>query len=258
MSELRQRPNAIGSGSSQSQETPARGQKVHADENRGISVLDIIRVLVTLVLAILGLSYYTTNGESFLWGYRPWFTRLPVVMNYLLSPPLSQTGPVNLTPAQLSLYNGSDKNLPIYLAVNGSIFDVSANPRMYGPGGAYGFFSGRDATRAFVTGCFKEDLTPDLVGVEQMFLPIEDVEGENLSSAQKKVRREREMRLARAQVDGAVARWENFFRNHGKYFQVGRIVDYESYKKDDPQVGKRVLCESAEKQRPKRSETGHL
>jgi hypothetical protein len=33
-----------------------------------------------------------------------------------------------------------------------------------------------EATRAFVTGCFKEDLTNDLRGVEIMFLPVEDVE----------------------------------------------------------------------------------
>lgn len=105
-----------------------------------------------------------------------------------------------------------------------------------------------------MTGCFKEDLTPDLVGVEQMFMPIEDVEEEVLSSGERKVRREKETRLARAQVNGAVSRWESFFRNHKKYFQVGQIVDYDSYKNDDPRFGKRVLCESAEGQRTKRSE----
>lgn len=163
-----------------------------------------------------------------------------------------QAGPVSLTPSELTLYNGSDESLPIYLAVNGSIFDVSANPAIYGPGGSYNFFAGRDATRAFVTGCFKEDLTPDLSGVEEMFLPVEDVPQENVSPTEKKMRREREVRLARESIEKTVARWEGFFRNHKRYFQAGRVIGEDRTK--DPEFGKRVLCEGAQRQRPKRSE----
>lgn len=47
----------------------------------------MIRVLVTLVIASCGLSYYMTNTESLLWGYQPWFTRWPVVKQYLVFPP---------------------------------------------------------------------------------------------------------------------------------------------------------------------------
>jgi predicted heme/steroid binding protein len=162
-----------------------------------------------------------------------------------------QGGSVHLTPSQLTLYNGTDPSLPIYLAVNGSIFDVSANRPIYGPGGSYNFFAGRDATRAFVTGCFKEDLTPDLGGVEEMFLPIEDVEDERITSAERKIRREREMRLAKEQIKKTVLRWQEFFRNHKKYFQVGVLEDDGVV---DPDKGKRVLCEGAQKQRQKRSE----
>ncbi|KAJ5490791.1 hypothetical protein N7539_002358 [Penicillium diatomitis] len=247
MSELRQRQPGI-SAERNSREAPvARRQKggcADAAQSNGISILDILRVLATVVIASCGLSYYITNSESFLWGYRPWFTRWPVVKTYL-------TGPVNLTPAQLSLYNGSDPHLPIYLAVNGSIFDVSANPAIYGSGGSYNFFAGRDATRAFVTGCFQEDLTPDLIGAEERFIPVEDVEGEKITNAQKKIRREREMRLARTAVEQTVNRWESFFRNHKKYFQVGKVVDDGT---EDPLKGKRALCEGAVQQRPKRSE----
>ncbi|KAJ5162044.1 hypothetical protein N7492_007436 [Penicillium capsulatum] len=243
MSELRQR-QTVTSRSNHNSESPAQTRPSRQPENdHGISVLDIIRVLATLVLLSCGISYYMTNTESLLWGYRPWFTRWPVVKSYL-------SGPLTLTPAQLSLYNGTDESLPIYLAVNGSVFDVSANPAMYGAGGSYNFFAGRDATRAFVTGCFQEDLTPDLGGVEEMFLPVEDVQ-EGLSAAQVKVRREREMRLARTQIHKTVARWEGFFRNHKRYFQVGRVVDGESA---DPEWGRRGLCEGAQSQRPKRSE----
>ncbi|KAJ6111180.1 hypothetical protein N7486_003415 [Penicillium sp. IBT 16267x] len=239
MSELRQRQAAATSKRKES--TPQRPQQT--EEDHGISVLDIIRILAAIVLGTLGISYYITNGESVLFGYRPWYTRWPVVKQWI-------AGPVSLTPAQLSLYDGSDESLPIYLAVNGTIFDVSANPRMYGPGGGYHFFAGRDATRAFVTGCFSEDLTPDLTGVEEMFMPVEDVENESLTSAEKKVRREREMRHAKAQIAQTVARWEGFFGNSKKYFRAGKVVGVEK----DAEDGKRVLCGAAQNQRPKRSE----
>ncbi len=84
-----------------------------------------------------------------------------------------------------------------------------------------------------------------------MFIPVEDVEEEGITSAQRKIRREREVRLARAAVDKTVQRWERFFRNHKRYFQVGRVVADGVV---DGEVGRRVLCESASKQRPKRSE----
>jgi len=83
----------------------------------------------------------------------------------------------------LAQYDGSDPNKPIYLAIeylyfakclinSGDVYDVSANRRIYGPGGGYGFFAGRDAARAFVTGCFKEDLTHDIRGLDPRQLEV--------------------------------------------------------------------------------------
>ncbi|KGO74993.1 Gtr1/RagA G protein [Penicillium italicum] len=244
MSELRQRSTATSKSSNgpdkepNSREHPSNDE---TDQDHGISLLDIIRVVVTLLIACGGLSYYMTSSESVLWGYRPWYTRWPVVKQWV-------QGPVTLTPSQLSLYNGTDTNLPIYVAVNGSIFDVSENRMIYGPGGSYNFFAGRDATRAFVTGCFKEDLTNDMRGVEIMFLPVEDIEEDAVTPAQKKVRREKELRAAKARVEAIVKRWTEFFANHAKYFKAGWVVvdggvDGEPW----------PLCESAQKQRPKRS-----
>lgn len=151
-----------------------------------------------------------------------------------------------LTPSQLSLYNGTDTTLPLYVVVNGTVFDVSANRMIYGPGGSYNFFAGRDATRAFVTGCFKEDLTADLRGVETMFMPIDDID-ESLTPGQKKIRREQELRQAKAKVEGAVKRWVMFFRNHKTYFEAGKVIGEEVTGEPWP------LCQSAQKQRPKRS-----
>ncbi|KAE8350870.1 cytochrome b5-like heme/steroid binding domain-containing protein [Aspergillus coremiiformis] len=222
-----------------------RSQKPKSTRNEKttISILDIIRVLATLVIASCGLSYYMTSSESVLWGYRPWFTRWPVLARYL-------QGPLVLTPEQLSLYNGTDSSLPIYLAINGTVFDVSANPLVYGPGAHYNVFTGKDATRAFVTGCFEEDQTHDLRGVEEMFIPIdEEAELRGLSSGEKKIRREQDRRLAKVRVQKQVLHWQNFFRNHKKYFEVGRVVGLEMPEKKE-------LCQAAKQQRPKRGDMG--
>ncbi|KAL8817819.1 MAG: hypothetical protein Q9223_003428, partial [Gallowayella weberi] len=131
------------------------------------SLLDILRILVGLLLLSTTLSYFITSN-SLTWGYRPPWTRPARLRAWL-------RGPITLTPAELSLYNGTDPSLPIYLALNSSIYDVTASPHMYGPGGMYAIFSGRDATRAFVTGCFTpEHLNHDLRGVEEMFIPVDD------------------------------------------------------------------------------------
>ena len=138
--------------------------------------------------------------------------------------------------------------------MNGSIFDVSANPRIYGPGGMYGFFAGKDAARAFVTGCFDQDLTPNLSGVEEMFIPVDDTndaEEKSLSSGQRKIRREQDLRHARTQVRKQVQHWENFYRNSQKYFEVGKVVGGEMGRGD-----KLPLCESAMNSRPKRGKKG--
>ncbi|PWY89985.1 cytochrome b5 [Aspergillus heteromorphus CBS 117.55] len=250
MSEVRQRQKPAKGGNSSSSKSTDKTNKKNASGGGGgvrISLLDIIRVLVTLVIASCGLSFYMTSSESILWGYRPWFTRWPVLMRYV-------QGPLHLTPAELSLYNGTDPSLPIYLSVNGHIFDVSSNPLTYGPGGHYNFFTGRDATRAFVTGCFKEDLTSDMRGVEEMFIPIDDPEEEKtLSSGERKTRREQDIRLARGKIQKMVAHWENFFRNSKKYFEVGEVV---GLKEAEEKEEVRELCLAARQQRTRRDGTG--
>ncbi|KAK6921384.1 Cytochrome b5-like heme/steroid binding domain [Dillenia turbinata] len=62
--------------------------------------------------------------------------------------------PSLFTVEQLSLYNGTDDTLPILLAILGSVFDVTKGKSHYGVGGGYNHFSGRDASRAFVSGNF--------------------------------------------------------------------------------------------------------
>ena len=144
------------------------------------------------------------------------------------------------------MFNGSDSSKPIYLAINGTIFDVSEGRHTYGPGGSYEVFAGRDASRAFVTGCFLEDRTGDLRGAEEIYIPIEDPD-EEISNGARKTRAEKERREAKKRVFQEVTKWEAFYRNHKKYFEVGKVVGVSEYPGDAPK-----LCEQAQKGRPKR------
>ncbi|KAK5091771.1 hypothetical protein LTR05_001956 [Lithohypha guttulata] len=205
------------------------------------STTDIIRITVLLIMITAAASSYVTSGESYIFGLpRPWFTKPTELKQYF-------RGPVYLTETELARYDGSDPSLPIYLAVNGTIFDVSAGAHTYGPGGSYHAFAGHDASRAFVTGCFMEDRTSDLRGAEDVYLPVEDPD-ENISSAERKTRAERERRVARKKVRDEVDRWVKFYTNSKKYFEVGKVVGVE----DEPAGPAPTLCAQAEKGRPKR------
>ncbi|KAI1908872.1 hypothetical protein LOZ12_005080 [Ophidiomyces ophidiicola] len=219
------------------------------EESNKITVIDVFRLLFLLLLASSGLSYFIT-GDSVTWGVKPQFARWSAILSRL-------RGPVLLTPSELSLYNGTSPDLPIYVSINRTIYDVSASPHAYGPGGSYSFFAGRDATRAFVTGCFEEDLTPDMSGVEEMFIPIEDDDDSEvekaLSKAAKKIRRERELREARQMVYKQVKHWVDFYGKSDKYFYVGRLVPEQNGENPDIKQEKRQLCEKAKQDRPRRS-----
>lgn len=148
----------------------ARSSSPEAEDIGKVTVLDVLRVLGGLLLLNFALSWYIT-GESVLWGWRPWFSRVDGVRVWMVSlvsllfplfegessrgdiigasrpvsgclqcgvreldrgrmvPMLTwemQRGPVLLTDDQLSAYDGSDPSKPIYLALNGTIYDVSA------------------------------------------------------------------------------------------------------------------------------------
>ncbi|AWP00448.1 putative neuferricin [Scophthalmus maximus] len=69
----------------------------------------------------------------------------------------TQGAPVRLLSSrELSLYDGEDGSRGLYLALMGQVFDVHKGHRHYGPGGAYHFMAGKDASLAFVTGDFTE------------------------------------------------------------------------------------------------------
>lgn len=53
-------------------------------------------------------------------------------------------------------HRGVDPELPLLLGFNCSVYDVTTGTGFYGIGNGYNVFAGRDATRAFSTGCFVE------------------------------------------------------------------------------------------------------
>ncbi|KAJ7873392.1 cytochrome b5-like heme/steroid binding domain-containing protein [Mycena olivaceomarginata] len=90
----------------------------------------------------------------------------------------------------LSQYNG-ETGRPTYLAIDGDVYDVSKG-KAYQPGGSYSFMAGRDAARAFGTGCFQTHRTHDLRGLSD-----KEYEG--------------------------VLHWKKFFAEHKDYPKVGRV-----------------------------------
>lgn len=49
--------------------------------------------------------------------------------------------------SDLSAFDGQDPSKPIYVAIKGKVFDVSAKREMYGPGAGYNIFAGKDASK---------------------------------------------------------------------------------------------------------------
>lgn len=102
------------------------------------------------------------------------------------------SGELLFTQEDLAKYNGDKSGSKIYLAFLGIVYDVSGGSKHYGPGGAYAFFSGKDATRAFVTGQFDND------GL------VDDVNGLSVDSF------------------SSVRQWEDFYEKD--YKRVGRVI----------------------------------
>lgn len=155
--------------------------------NESISVLDILRMVGGLLMLNAFFSWWFTSTST--WGYTgklidPAYIKFRLTNNY-----------VNLTLDELAKYDGSDPNLPIYLAINGLVYDVSRSRNVYGPKGAYHKLSGRDAARVFVTGCLMipEQYTYDLRGLD-----VKEVEND-------------------------IRSWQNFYRNNKKYWYTGIV-----------------------------------
>lgn len=131
-----------------------------------------------------------------------------------------------MTAEMLAQYDGTDASKPIMLALLGEIFDVTAGKDYYGPQGGYGFFSGQDGSRAFVSGMFNETgLIPDLTN------------------------------FTAAQYEGVVS-WRDFYHKEEKYKYVAKLIGHyydefgnptEARKKVDEMTKKRAVEKEDEK-----------
>ncbi|KXX79942.1 Membrane-associated progesterone-binding protein 4 [Madurella mycetomatis] len=216
------------------------------DYSRGTLLLDIFRVVTFLFLVSCGLSYLISGGETFFWGMSdpPKYMKLDWWKRQFRAP-------IYLTASELAAYDGTDPTKPIYLAINWTIYDVSSNPRTYGPGGSYHYFAGCDAARAYVTGCFAEDRTPDMRGVEEMFMPLDDpTVDRHWSKAELAQMKAKEREEAERKVHEGLLHWVNFFKNSDKYDFVGYVKRPEGWPGTEPV---RRLCDTAAKQRKVRS-----
>ncbi|CAG8441827.1 9444_t:CDS:2 [Acaulospora morrowiae] len=153
------------------------------EPRKSTSVAKIILKGFLIFIVTFFLSSYLIT-ESWTWGYKNKYT------NWKRWIPRKE---IIFTEEELAKYDGSDPNLPIYLAMNGEVFDVTAGKQYYGKDSGYNFFAGRDASRAYLTGCFKTHLTHDLRG------------------------------LTREQI-AELEKWTSFYRDHHTYFKVGRVV----------------------------------
>ena len=61
------------------------------------------------------------------------------------------------TPVELAEFDGV-KNKRILMGIRGRVYDVTGGAQFYGPGGPYGNFAGRDASRGLSKGSFDEGM----------------------------------------------------------------------------------------------------
>ncbi|XP_070572496.1 neuferricin-like [Ptychodera flava] len=130
------------------------------------------------LLAVIGGVYFTKRPEM-LKAFKETFIdlgqKVKLLFGYDGSSQKKTSSEVSkvFTLEELKHLKGGPGSKGLCVAVLGKVFDVSAGKKHYGPGGGYEFFSGRDGTRAFVTGDFTEKgLTDDLSG----FTPSQGLE----------------------------------------------------------------------------------
>jgi predicted heme/steroid binding protein len=203
----------------------ARGEPVGPEERdptaqHEVGALGLLKFFAVLVVSVLLAGKFLTG--SYTYGYEGKWVQLKTYW-----PAQQQL----FTEGMLAQYDGSDPSKPIYISIDGDVYDVSANRRVYGPGGSYGILAGAEGGRSFATGCFETHRTHDYRGLTDKEL-------------------------------ASVEHWKKFFAEHKDYFKVGRL----SHRPIDPASPVPVHCdpkkqnayEEREAQRAKESKREEL
>uniref|UniRef100_A0A1E1WVG0 Cytochrome b5 heme-binding domain-containing protein n=1 Tax=Pectinophora gossypiella TaxID=13191 RepID=A0A1E1WVG0_PECGO len=102
-----------------------------------------IKLILTIIVVVVSIIY--KNELQLL--YKSWNT---------VEVSIKTKNKSVFTEQELSVYNGVDKK-KLYLSLLGNIYDVTKGKRHYGKDGSYNYFIGKDGTRAFVTGNFRDE-----------------------------------------------------------------------------------------------------
>ncbi|KAI8914935.1 hypothetical protein PhCBS80983_g05158 [Powellomyces hirtus] len=90
-------------------------------------------------------------------------------------PDLPSAGTDVFTPASLAEFDGKDDKKSVYVAIKGTVFDVTKNRSSYCPGASYHMFAGKDASRALGKSSLnKADCVPDTSGLTEKELETLD------------------------------------------------------------------------------------
>ncbi|AOA62122.1 hypothetical protein PP7435_CHR2-0783 [Komagataella phaffii CBS 7435] len=163
-----------------------------------LNLIDLLRVAGGVLLLNCIFSFVFTSSPT--WNYSGKYVD-PRYYKHLITPNIV------LTDAQLAVFNGNKQHLPVYVAVNGTIFDVTKNRHLYSKGSSYHRFAGRDGSRALGTGCLTNpnEYTWDLRGLTERQL-------------------------------GDIASWHEYYRNHRDYWVAGSVVhNYSELPKQAPE-----------------------
>ncbi|GAW08244.1 cytochrome b5 [Lentinula edodes] len=146
----------------------------NASEHTGF--VQALRLILYLIIFIALAGKFLTG--SYVWEYEGKWIRLRTYF-----PPPQRL----FTESELAKYDGMDPDKPVYLGIDGDVYDVTKG-KAYQPGGPYHVLTGVDAARAFGTGCFKTHRTHDLRA------------------------------LSDAEIKG-IRHWKKFYENHPNYFK---------------------------------------
>ncbi|KAJ0180681.1 hypothetical protein K1T71_004085 [Dendrolimus kikuchii] len=104
------------------------------------------RAKLLFAIVIVFVSFWFKNILQSVWDT---YTEFPKVIT-------NGTRIKVFTQEELSQYNGNNGNI-VYLAVLGKVFDVTKGSQHYAKGSPYNYFTGKDGSRALITGDFYDE-----------------------------------------------------------------------------------------------------